>query len=107
MNEPVLTKRIPTAPYGDPKDRHVVHYDEFVQTGGYEALRKSIGMERADVVSLVKDCILRGRGGAGGRGDGGAGGVDGGAARARRAAGSAEGGDGDGEWSARGVSEYR
>ena len=30
MNEPVLTKRIPTFPYADPKDRHVVHYDEFV-----------------------------------------------------------------------------
>ena len=43
--------------------RHVVHYDEFVSTGGYESLRKAIAMDRGDVVSLVKDCVLRGRGG--------------------------------------------
>ena len=28
MNDPILTKRIPTAPWGDPSKRHVVHYDE-------------------------------------------------------------------------------
>ena len=65
MNDPILTKRIPTAPWGDPSKRHVVRYEEFVATGGYESLRKSIAMDRADVVSLVKDCVLRGRGGAG------------------------------------------
>ena len=65
MNDPILTKRIPTAPWGDPSDRHVVHYDEFVATGGYESLRKAIEMDRGDLVSLVKDCVLRGRGGAG------------------------------------------
>ena len=65
MNEPILTKRIPTSPWSDPSQRHVVHYDEFVATGGYESLRKAIEMDRGDVVSLVKDCVLRGRGGAG------------------------------------------
>ena len=63
--EPVLTKRIPSAPYGDPKDRHIVEWDEYTKTGGYEALRKAIGMDPAAVVSEVKDSQLRGRGGAG------------------------------------------
>ena len=34
-------------------------------TGGYRAMRKALGMKPADVVSLVKDSGLRGRGGAG------------------------------------------
>ena len=34
-------------------------------TGGYRALRKALGMTQADVISLVKDAGLRGRGGAG------------------------------------------
>src|SRR4029077_15911985 len=33
--------------------------------GGYEALRKSLGMAPADVVEAVKASVLRGRGGAG------------------------------------------
>ena len=65
MSEPVLLKRIPTSPWGDASERHVVHLEEFLLTGGYESLRKAIGMKREDVVSLVKDCVLRGRGGAG------------------------------------------
>ncbi|MEM8834233.1 MAG: NADH-quinone oxidoreductase subunit NuoF [Planctomycetota bacterium] len=62
---PILTKRIPCRPFGDPKDRHIVRYDEYVQTGGYEALRKALSMNPDDVVSAVKDSALRGRGGAG------------------------------------------
>ncbi len=62
---PILTKRIPCAPYGDPKDRHIVRYDEYVRTGGYEGLRKALTMKPEDVVAEVKDCGLRGRGGAG------------------------------------------
>ncbi len=31
VTEPVLCKRIPTPPWGDPKDRHVVGYDEYAQ----------------------------------------------------------------------------
>lgn len=65
MDEPVLLKRIPTSPWGDISKRHVVHYDEYVADGGYEALRKAIAMKREDVVDLVKECVLRGRGGAG------------------------------------------
>ncbi len=38
VTEPILTKRIPTAPWGDPKDRHIVGYDEYVKTEGYETL---------------------------------------------------------------------
>jgi len=63
--QPVLTKRIPSPPYADPKDRHIVEYDEYVRTGGYEALRKTLSMSPGDVVGQVKDSQLRGRGGAG------------------------------------------
>jgi NADH-quinone oxidoreductase subunit F len=65
MTEPVLTRRIPTPPYGDPKDRHLVSYDEYVQTGGYEALRKALETEPEQLVAEVKESELRGRGGAG------------------------------------------
>jgi len=65
LEEPVLCKRIPTPPWGDPKDRHVVSYDEYVQTGGYQALDKALSMEPREVVDLVKQAEIRGRGGAG------------------------------------------
>ncbi|GIW74674.1 MAG: NADH-quinone oxidoreductase subunit F [Phycisphaerales bacterium] len=65
IHEHVLCKRIPTWPYGDPKDRHVVDYDEYVRTGGYEGLRKALTMKPAEVVEAVKQSMLRGRGGAG------------------------------------------
>ncbi|MEX0777710.1 MAG: NADH-quinone oxidoreductase subunit NuoF [Phycisphaeraceae bacterium] len=65
LKEPVLCKRIPTPPWGDPKDRHYVGYDEFVGTGGYEGLRKAITMAPKEVIDLVKASELRGRGGAG------------------------------------------
>ncbi|MEN9668462.1 MAG: NADH-quinone oxidoreductase chain 1 [Planctomycetota bacterium] len=65
LSEPILTKRIPSFPHGDPKTRHIVGYDEFVKTDGYKALEKSLDMESAQVVATVKDAILRGRGGAG------------------------------------------
>jgi len=65
LAEPILTKRIPSFPHGDPKDRHIVGYDEFVKTQGYEGLAKSLDMEPASIVALVKDAVLRGRGGAG------------------------------------------
>ena len=63
--EPALTQRIPCFPHGDTKSRHVVSYDEYVRTGGYKALEKALSMEPAQVVALVKDAVLRGRGGAG------------------------------------------
>lgn len=65
LNQPVLTKRIPCYPFGDPKDRHIVTYDEYVRTGGYVGLRKALAQKPDEVVSTVKDAMLRGRGGAG------------------------------------------
>jgi len=65
MTEPILTKNIPSVPYGDPKNRHTLSFDEYSKTGGYEALRKSLESQPAEVVSTVKDSGLRGRGGAG------------------------------------------
>ena len=65
MNEPDITRRIPCHPWGDPKDRHIVRYDEYVKTGGYQALEKARSMNPQDIVDLVKESQLRGRGGAG------------------------------------------
>ena len=65
FDEHVLCKRIPTWPHGDPKDRHVVSYDEYVKTGGYEGLRKALTRKPSDVTADVKKSMLRGRGGAG------------------------------------------
>ena len=65
LSEHVLCKRIPTPPYGRFEDRHVVSYDEYVQTGGYRGLRKALTMKPADVTNEVKTSMLRGRGGAG------------------------------------------
>lgn len=61
----ILTKRIPTFPWGDPKDRHIVGYDEFVKTGGYEGLKKAVAMKPDEVTDEVKKSVVRGRGGAG------------------------------------------
>ncbi len=65
LTEPVLVQRIPTYPFGDEKDRHIVAYDEYVKTGGYESLRKALATPPDDVVNTVKESQLRGRGGAG------------------------------------------
>ncbi len=65
LTEHVLLKRIPTPPFGDIRDRHVVHYDEYVKTGGYAGLRKALTMAPKDVTEEVKASVLRGRGGAG------------------------------------------
>lgn len=65
LTEHVLLKRIPTPPFGDIRDRHVVHYDEYVKTGGYDSFRKAITMDPKDITETVKSSVLRGRGGAG------------------------------------------
>ncbi len=39
--------------------------DSFVSAGGYSALKKSLSMEASEVIDIVKDSGLRGRGGAG------------------------------------------
>lgn len=61
LKEKVLLKRIPD----NPADRKTVWYDQYVATGGYEGLKKSIAMTPADVIKTVVDSGLRGRGGAG------------------------------------------
>ncbi len=58
---PILLKRIPAEPGG----RHLHRYDDYVATGGYESLKKALAMPPADIVKLVVDSGLRGRGGAG------------------------------------------
>ena len=40
-------------------------YDGWVQRGGYQALKRALGMERQQIIDLVKESGLRGRGGAG------------------------------------------
>src|SRR6187200_2987661 len=54
---PVLTKN-----WGD---EQAWQLDNYEQGGGYAGLRAALTMEPADVVTLVKDSGLRGRGGAG------------------------------------------
>ncbi len=65
VTDPVLTKRIPTRPWGDPARRTLIRYDEFVRTGGYRALEKALDMKPAEILDVVKESQLRGRGGAG------------------------------------------
>jgi NADH-quinone oxidoreductase subunit F len=54
--------RVLSQHFGDPEART---YAGWVKRGGYEALRKALAMKPADVIELVKDSGLRGRGGAG------------------------------------------
>src|SRR5690606_36606836 len=51
-----------TANWGDERAWKLDNYE---QRGGYQALRKALQMDPADVVTAVKDSGLRGRGGAG------------------------------------------
>jgi NADH-quinone oxidoreductase subunit F len=57
----VLLKRIPD----DPVQRKLYRYQDYVVTGGYEALRKALAMPPEDIIKLVVESGLRGRGGAG------------------------------------------
>ena len=59
--EPVLTKRIDP----DPAKRKTVWYEQYVATGGYAQLRRAVDMTPADIIKVVSDSGLRGRGGAG------------------------------------------
>ncbi len=55
--EPVLLRRV-----GKPDSTSLATYQA---DGGYAALRKALGMEPAQIIDLVKESGLRGRGGAG------------------------------------------
>ena len=61
FNEPVLTKRIPL----EADKRKLIGYDDYVATGGYASLRKALEMTPDDIIKLMIDSGLRGRGGAG------------------------------------------
>jgi NADH-quinone oxidoreductase subunit F len=61
FNGPVLLKRIPN----DASQRKLIGYQDYVNSGGYSALKKALDMPAADVTKLVQDSGLRGRGGAG------------------------------------------
>jgi NADH-quinone oxidoreductase subunit F len=61
FSEPVLTKRIPA----DPSQRKTYWYDDYVATGGYASLKKAMAMTPEEIIKLVIDSGLRGRGGAG------------------------------------------
>lgn len=54
--------RILSAHFGDPAARTLQGWRE---RGGYKALEKALGMERDEVIEVVKQSGLRGRGGAG------------------------------------------
>ena len=54
--------RVITAHWGDESVRSLEGYEA---TGGYAALRKALAMPPEDVIAVVKDSGLRGRGGAG------------------------------------------
>ena len=65
LESPILLKNIPTPPWGEFADRKTISYDDYVKAGGYTSLEKAIGMEPKDIIDVVKDAELRGRGGAG------------------------------------------
>ena len=50
LETPVLCKRIPTPPWGDPADRRLVDYDGYVASGGYSGLAKALAMEPAFIL---------------------------------------------------------
>ncbi len=58
---PVLLKRIPD----DPAKRKLFRYADYCATGGYEALKKAWTTPAEDIIKLVVESGLRGRGGAG------------------------------------------
>ena len=58
---PVLLKRIPA----DPAQRKLHRWADYVATGGYEGFQKARSIPPEDVIKLVIESGLRGRGGAG------------------------------------------
>ena len=78
-NYPILTRRIPSWPSGDPAKRKTVWLADYLKApsemgwdtragtlGGYEVLRKVVSTMTPDqVIDEMKKAVLRGRGGAG------------------------------------------
>ncbi len=67
LDKPVVCKRIPTPPWGDPAKRKRITYSRYVNTGGYEVLNQIIAddTDPSELIDTVKSSELRGRGGAG------------------------------------------
>lgn len=65
LEKPVLCQRIPTPPWGDPADRVLIDYKQYIETDGYQALDKALETAPIDVVEQIKAAEVRGRGGAG------------------------------------------
>ncbi len=61
MVERFLTRNIPAKR----EDRRVLSFADYVASGGYETLKRTLLMRPEEVVNIVKDGELRGRGGAG------------------------------------------
>jgi len=61
FTEPVLLKRIDP----DPARRKLHWYDDYVATGGYAALKKAVDLKPDEIIKIVTESGLRGRGGAG------------------------------------------
>ena len=59
-----LEKRVLLRRFDSPREEPV-WIDEYLRTGGYEAIRKALAMEPEQIVDEVKKSALRGRGGAG------------------------------------------
>ena len=65
VTDPILLKRIPTPPWGDPAERKTITYARYKKTGGYRALDTALDMTPSAIIDTVKESQLRGRGGAG------------------------------------------
>ena len=61
MTDRFLTRNIPE----ERSKRHTVTFDEYVAKGGYNSLKESLLKSPEELVTIVKDAELRGRGGAG------------------------------------------
>ncbi|MCU0463269.1 MAG: NADH-quinone oxidoreductase subunit NuoF [Anaerolineae bacterium] len=58
-------RQIPNIIYREVDVPNIREFDVYVKNGGYEGLKKALGMTRAAVIQEVKESNLRGRGGAG------------------------------------------
>ena len=42
LTEPILVRRIPTHPWGNPDDRKYIDFERYSATGGYAALKQAM-----------------------------------------------------------------